>query len=526
MDGHSNGTQGYTLPGVMHYLQTEWATNHRDRILMKSELEEMKCQVAKLTSENNSLRYINAKLQKQLDSLNCADSNGKACAREQDQLVNGLQDFELAPLIEARRHLEDKMREVVFLLKGTDSDLSSQLELERQRALLVVEDQHKHAAEVVDSDVKRVLTQSPAVPESPEYVPNGLTKDSGDIDTDNETVIAEEDADKTKPTPSKRSNSFTPSRPTTDYSKPRFTLKSHISQIRSLSSFANSLLTLASGGSIILWRFDEKVKKDSISPKEIKTYSSNCDDLEFINWISKDYFVVASHSKVFLWNINQDTPDHEITCSSRLTQLVANGDFVVLKMNKSVKILVLEHSSDITWLEFDDLNISAESIALRGSLLYVKIPGKNLEVYDISNKVKLLQTISISVDIDGIVQSLSIDDKLLALGTEKEVVVFDFTTNRILLQQSSKGVTQVFFTLSHIVIVDRDGSISIFSRDCHLLATMNHYDTLLKGVSIEQLSDDDKNFLHKATAVATTYGDDYVLTGGDDCMIHGFALNN
>ena len=107
MSGHIH--QQYTLPGVMHYLQTEFTKNERDRITWELERSEMKSYIMKLESENKDLRHKLAQLQIQSDEKLDLDSN---CTQVDSE-----------SLMRAKTTVEDNVKDIIHLL-NTPSALS------------------------------------------------------------------------------------------------------------------------------------------------------------------------------------------------------------------------------------------------------------------------------------------------------------------------------------------------------------------------------------------------------------------
>ncbi|CCD23176.1 Far8p NDAI_0B01420 [Naumovozyma dairenensis CBS 421] len=111
----------YTLPGVMHYLQTEFTKNERDRITWELERSEMKAKISQLEGENRDLRYKLAKLElkKESKKSNC-ESDLQETGKEQDEAS-------LSSLIKSRTVIQENVKEIVYLLKN--ADVSNQLNL-------------------------------------------------------------------------------------------------------------------------------------------------------------------------------------------------------------------------------------------------------------------------------------------------------------------------------------------------------------------------------------------------------------
>lgn len=99
----------YTLPGVMHYLQTEFTKNERDRITWELERAEMKTRITELEYENNELKYQLSNIK--LNNGDEKDKNSKSGA------TTGL-----SPLIRSKAAVQENVKEIVYLLKSPNAN--------------------------------------------------------------------------------------------------------------------------------------------------------------------------------------------------------------------------------------------------------------------------------------------------------------------------------------------------------------------------------------------------------------------
>lgn len=521
----------YTLPGVMHYLQTEWATNHRDRIILRSELEEMKAQVARLTSENNGLRQLNTRIQRELDSVKGTNVNGKSGATvsksgsngvDGDLLATDLNTVELAPLVQAKQHLEDKLREVVFLLKGTDADLKAQFEADRQRALLMGSDRKdsSRASNSMENDLHNMFA-SPA-PESPEYIisphiPADADIDvTGDIDTDNETVIGHDDFPLAKP----------PLESHVTKTIASFTLAAHASQVTSLAVLGDSLLSLSEHGNVMRWDLSA-VSKGGNKHKELSIYHTH-EDSFLVKWIDPQHFAVVSPRQVAFWNVDR-TLSGTLTVHSTINQVLSNSKFVVIKCGKTVKVLQLDFTNKkMTWSE-NDLSdkVQCEAMDLVSNNLYVK-SSSCVEVFDLSDDNKLLKSIPLNeITLNGDIVTMHTHDslELFTFITSDQAIVYDPSSNTTLFELESNGIIDLITTKDHYIAMFGNGIVNVFDLDGSLVSRLNHYDTLLKGLDVDQLHDKaDRDLFDSSGSVGAGYKEKHILTGGGDGMIRGYVV--
>ncbi|KAL3230530.1 Factor arrest protein 8 [Nakaseomyces bracarensis] len=101
----------YTLPGVMHYLQTEFTKNERDRITWELERAEMKTRITELENENNELRY-------QMNKLKLEEGNGK----DHEGNKTNTSSTGLSPLIRSKAAVQENVKEIVYLLKSPNAN--------------------------------------------------------------------------------------------------------------------------------------------------------------------------------------------------------------------------------------------------------------------------------------------------------------------------------------------------------------------------------------------------------------------
>ncbi|GAV54530.1 hypothetical protein ZYGR_0AM00680 [Zygosaccharomyces rouxii] len=100
----------YTLPGIMHYLQTEFTKNERDRISWELERSEMKARIAQLEGENKDLRYRLMKVDPNPDP----------------EILRTLDKDDVSPLIKSKAAVQENVKEIIYLFKSPN--LGSQME--------------------------------------------------------------------------------------------------------------------------------------------------------------------------------------------------------------------------------------------------------------------------------------------------------------------------------------------------------------------------------------------------------------
>lgn len=92
----------YTLPGIMHYLQTEFTKNERDRISWELERSEMKARIAQLEGENRDLRYRLMKVDPSAEP----------------EILKPLDKSDASPLIKSKAAVQENVKEIIYLFKS------------------------------------------------------------------------------------------------------------------------------------------------------------------------------------------------------------------------------------------------------------------------------------------------------------------------------------------------------------------------------------------------------------------------
>ncbi|CCE65920.1 hypothetical protein TPHA_0N01390 [Tetrapisispora phaffii CBS 4417] len=102
----------YSLPGIMHYLQTEFTKNERDRISWELEKFEMKARIAHLEGENRDLR-------RRLNQVSVSSSS----TATQETIEGEVGKFDPKELTGTRQAIQENVKEIIYLLKNTDADI-------------------------------------------------------------------------------------------------------------------------------------------------------------------------------------------------------------------------------------------------------------------------------------------------------------------------------------------------------------------------------------------------------------------
>lgn len=107
MNTQSHLQPHYTLPGVMHYLQSEFTKNERDRIAWELERAEMKARIAQLEGENKDLHH-------EVMQLSTGGSSTPENASDKDKVGSG----DLTGLLKSKMAVQESVKEIIYLFKS------------------------------------------------------------------------------------------------------------------------------------------------------------------------------------------------------------------------------------------------------------------------------------------------------------------------------------------------------------------------------------------------------------------------
>lgn len=218
-------TANYTLPGVISYLTSEFTHLERFKITTNLEKSEMKYKILQLTSEVNSLRFINDKQALKIKELEAKlQMNGLLPVKEISDI--DIPQVDLDILQQSRAQLNKLIRDVVRVLKpplaisrnylnahstlqGTDFD---ELLDDSEKFLFENESQNEKIGDSIfakymndsneesillgnlEEDAERLvdLVQKDLAEQNSQNAPSRRPPPQDEIDTDTETVIVDE----------------------------------------------------------------------------------------------------------------------------------------------------------------------------------------------------------------------------------------------------------------------------------------------------------------------------------------------
>ncbi|KAG7800317.1 hypothetical protein KL944_003890 [Ogataea haglerorum] len=131
--GQASGVSQYTLPGVMQYLQSQFTTVERNRMMSDLERSALKLRIVELESERNTLKLQNEKLKARVDEMEKGRTRTKEPSRDESSVDHLLapDNVDVTRLVKARQFLRTATNEILYMLKSPTVELSDPLHLSK-----------------------------------------------------------------------------------------------------------------------------------------------------------------------------------------------------------------------------------------------------------------------------------------------------------------------------------------------------------------------------------------------------------
>ncbi|KAG7695252.1 hypothetical protein KL951_003694 [Ogataea haglerorum] len=131
--GQASGVSQYTLPGVMQYLQSQFTTVQRNRMMSDLERSALKLRIVELESERNTLKLQNEKLKARVDEMEKGHTRTKEPSRDESSVDHLLapDHVDVTRLVKARQFLRTATNEILYMLKSPTVELSDPLHLSK-----------------------------------------------------------------------------------------------------------------------------------------------------------------------------------------------------------------------------------------------------------------------------------------------------------------------------------------------------------------------------------------------------------
>lgn len=425
MSGHIH--QQYTLPGVMHYLQTEFTKNERDRITWELERSEMKSYIMKLESENKDLRHKLAQLQIQSDEKLDLDSN---CTQVDSE-----------SLMRAKTTVEDNVKDIIHLL-NTPSALSQFDSLNGRKVPI-----HEMENLSLNKDI---------------VSPQGIVSPDSLFQNKNETKVPES------------TGSFSVTG----------TMEKQIQEQQFLSVFKNNVLVTLDD-QLKIFHIDEEAQCNYTG---VSIELLNMNQIKGLFWLSSEFILILDNEGIKVWSSIQQRIINEINI---FKENVSGKNVIVYDDIKIVdfknKWLLLSVKDQINVIELQDLK-DPHMMSIKNSYIVhsQNVMDVLLGITEMSFIVLSKNSLSLIIyDFDGeVLQSIKLDkeiadDKIgkkigrlylnkesskLIIQLGKHLIFYSFDQKRIILQYTlnSEPKSMYFKYATDIVgIAYDDGTVEI-----------------------------------------------------------------
>ncbi|KAG7816568.1 hypothetical protein KL928_004610 [Ogataea angusta] len=127
--GQASGVSQYTLPGVMQYLQSQFTTVERNRMMSDLERSALKLRIVELEGERNTLKLQNEKLKARVEELEKGQTHTKEPSTDGSSVDHllAVNNVDVTRLVKARQFLKTATNEILYMLKSPTVELSDPL---------------------------------------------------------------------------------------------------------------------------------------------------------------------------------------------------------------------------------------------------------------------------------------------------------------------------------------------------------------------------------------------------------------
>ncbi|CEP63929.1 Far8p LALA0_S09e05666g [Lachancea lanzarotensis] len=559
----------YTLPGVMHYLQTEFTRNERDRLGWELERSEMKTRIAQLEGENRTLRYELAKFKdtESICSRNTVDSSiqeplllkSKLAVQENvKEIVYLLRSPNVTEHLQGLRDTSDAVHRLESLnLNAKKSQVSSPMTQQGPLTHMDLNPQLEHGSTQLRQAA--VASFSPEEPSFQAVRVASLSDATGDGPheggSESGTIVPEE-------TPVRRPRasslfSSVPGSPAPNAVLRCKRLRYHLAGIENLIISQYNMLSYARDGLLKHWMIEPNL---NCNEKLTKSFHGLGSMVLNMFWLDNHSFLTVDNFGLKVWQTSESAPlstldvfnDELIVNFSDIQSVDFKNKWLMLTTSHAVHIWELSINADsikiVSENTLDKLGTLLDSILgmTEKSLIIFKKDPYELVIYTFQNEV--LQRISLQDDIAGVFPDLSlIDDScrrlllnkrssklLIQLGDFIAVYSFDRRKTVLATRLETTPTSLVFRSpKDDLILAFDDGTIEIrniasFSK---VWKSYNHYDDETEyedenAPKLEKKTEDStlaklRQNGHKGLIIDTADIDSttVIISGGDDGMI-------
>ncbi|QLL34246.1 hypothetical protein HG536_0G01030 [Torulaspora globosa] len=494
MNNQSRLHPHYTLPGVMHYLQTEFTKNERDRITWELERAEMKARIAQLEGENKDLRYKLMKLNMQTSGT----------AKEAD--TKDVSGNDLSELLKSKMAVQESVKEIIYLFKSPEIPSRIGSLNEERDSLHEIQklnlNQDLHSMKKEEASMSHLLQANlhPAGIQPQAVYAGDLN--SRDANSDAATVVLGSDTEGSESHDTRRrrssslfsSTNVAPMDATKDeighFKEPAKISslfqsngngKSESAAIRQLKALDNQIISYSENGRIELWKIDSQLQIGERPDKTFDVVSSSF--LDFY-WLDARRFLVFDHEGVKLYATRSTSPLDSKEVFKELDFNIANAaehDFInnrfLFVSTRTIQLLEVSASATSPadglsmgrsyTIDGEREVISARFGMTEKSLIVLYSDPYELVIYNYQGKV--LQRVEISKQLlttDKIRPSLILNKKssklLIALGNR--ILVYSFDKRKVILNETLKTqpTNIVFKTVRNSMLFGyEDGTVEV-----------------------------------------------------------------
>ncbi|SCU86293.1 LAMI_0D01332g1_1 [Lachancea mirantina] len=521
----------YTLPGVMHYLQTEFTRNERDRIAWELERSEMRTRIAQLEGENRSLKY---ELMLARPGHDVEDGGGA---------ISGPDTIKEPLLLKSRMALQENVKEIVYLLKSRNVTEGLHALNERQDSTHLLEQLNLGSNETA-SDPN--CEQAAAAAATTRY-PVGQNSDAGifdsadgsgfspiegpmasfdgaaesSLDSDAETIAdgdgqeseegrivpprenVEAKAATTAATRPRASSLFATKRgaPAPNMALRCQRLRYHLAQVENLVVSQFNMLSYARDGLLKHWMIEPNL---TCNDKLTKSFHGLAPVVSGLYWLDSQKFLSVDNAGLKVWSVNENDPVTAVDVFAGESCDVVFQDIQSLDF-KSSRLVITTSDEIQVWelaISSNELKIvpkhkisASASIAdavlgmTENSLIALYMEPLHLEIYNLKGdtllaNVDLQAEIKIESDLStpkvGKLYLNKLSSKIL-IQVGAHIAVYSFDTKSIVLSErlNSSPTGLVFKSpKDYIVLAYNNGTVEVRStKNFHdTLKRYNHYD--------------------------------------------------
>lgn len=499
----------------MHYLQTEFTKNERDRINWELERCEMKARIAQLEGENRDLRYELIKLRQ---------SNLQMEPKNHDDI-----NFSEPQLLNSKLSVQENVKEIIYLLKSPQVTEKLDSWNNRSSSLHFLEtmnlNSRKNVAKTEFMNVSKggvsplhttsssAATKTPVGDQSSDSSPINKSNDgvSSGYESDQETILMIEQTGSSTfkdqnniQSPFSRKNSFCslgdpkPGTIFKYYSASSMSGATSLNCVDKISLYQTNLLTLTTDGKLKRWVISSDLKiNDARSPQ---FYGMGRSVIGIFWWDMKT-FMTINEKGLDVWSVNFLKPLIHWDCFKDLQFQSVNmvdyeNKWLLLKLGDKILMWKLDINNEQNAIKvsrnyellLQDKNPSFFILGLsEESIIVLYLNPCHCTIYNFRGKV--LQ----KIDLSNLVKDINLSDKninrlLLNKKTSKlliqinnQLIIYSFDQKKPILNfDLQNSPTNIIFKFNSQVVVlgYDDGTIEIrdFSDFKKILKSYNHYE--------------------------------------------------